>query len=58
MFNLLKRIFSPAMEKRSAVSGFTAEIMRVSEAYISGRTRHRGIDRDGVSRACRFGKTG
>lgn len=40
MFNLLKRVFSPATEKRSAGSGFTAEIMAAREAYISGR---RGI---------------
>lgn len=40
MFNLLKRMFSPATEKRSAGSGFTAEIVAAREAYISGR---RGI---------------
>lgn len=40
MFNLLKRIFSPAVEKRSAASGFTAEIIAAREAYVSGR---RGI---------------
>jgi len=40
VFNLLKRMFSPATEKRSAGSGFTAEIVAAREAYISGR---RGI---------------
>jgi phage portal protein BeeE len=34
----LKRIFSPPTETRSAGSGFTAEVMRFREAYISGRT--------------------
>ncbi|WP_338832331.1 phage portal protein [Bradyrhizobium sp. 27S5] len=36
MFNWFKR--SPKVEKRSAGSGFTAEIMQAREAYISGRT--------------------
>jgi hypothetical protein len=40
VFNLLKRMFLPATEKRSAGSGFTAEIIAAREAYISGR---RGI---------------
>ena len=40
MFETLKRIFSPASEKRSAGSGFTAEIIAAREAYIGGR---RGI---------------
>jgi hypothetical protein len=40
MFERLKRMLSPATEKRSAGSGFTAEIMQAREAYISGR---RGI---------------
>lgn len=40
MLNMLKRMFSPATEKRSAGSGFTAEIIAAREAYISGR---RGI---------------
>lgn len=38
MFNWFKR--SPAPEKRSAASGFTAEVIQMREAYISGR---RGI---------------
>lgn len=38
MFNWFKR--SPKVEKRSAGSGFTAEIMAAREAYVSGR---RGI---------------
>ena len=38
MFDLLKRVFTPAIEKRSTGSGFTAEVMRMREAYISGRT--------------------
>lgn len=40
MFKLLKRVFSPVTEKRSAGSGFTAEIIAARESYISGR---RGI---------------
>lgn len=40
MFERLRRVFAPATEKRSAGSGFTAEIMQAREAYISGR---RGI---------------
>lgn len=38
MLKTLKRIFSPPTETRSAGSGFTAEVMRFREAYISGRT--------------------
>lgn len=34
----LFRRAAPAVEKRSAGSGFTAEVMRFREAYISGRT--------------------
>jgi hypothetical protein len=40
MFERLKRMLAPATEKRSAGSGFTAEIIAAREAYISGR---RGI---------------
>jgi phage portal protein BeeE len=35
--DLFKRA-APAVEKRSAGTGFTAEVMRFREAYISGRT--------------------
>jgi len=38
MFNFFKR--APKVEKRSAMSGFTAELIAAREAYISGR---RGI---------------
>jgi hypothetical protein len=34
----LFRRAAPAVEKRSSGSGYTAEIMRAREAYISGRT--------------------
>lgn len=37
ILNLFRRS-APAVEKRSAGSGFTAEVMRFREAYISGRT--------------------
>jgi hypothetical protein len=40
MFNWFKRSAAPDVEKRSAASGFTAEIIQAREAYISGR---RGI---------------
>lgn len=40
MFERLKRMLSPATEKRSAGSGFTAEVIQMREAYIGGR---RGI---------------
>ncbi|WP_319798779.1 phage portal protein [Nitrobacter sp.] len=36
-YDIFKRA-APAVEKRSAGSGFTAEVMRFREAYISGRT--------------------
>jgi hypothetical protein len=40
MFNWLMKRIAPSVERRSAGSGFTAEIIQAREAYISGR---RGI---------------